>query len=169
MDLQTVGKLYQVVPVGEKCSIMSGYAASITNKKYAKNKKSKSTNIHRSRSWQQSSTESTSVTGLHIRQNLQHSITFLWQAYVGLIFSVFIVLYVMGRRLISSRNRRKNPYSQSEATGKPRSGSYKDLSRMPLDEQKDSVKLKPPSCLEDPILGSHKFIKIQVSATIYLL
>ncbi|XP_018020392.1 epoxide hydrolase 4-like [Hyalella azteca] len=143
---------------------MSAYAASVSERKSGKNKKSRHTNVCRSKNINGVlASEIPSVTGFRLRNRLWRLILSVFEAYLTIAFAVLVSIYVLGRRLVTSKTakrRRRNPYTRTE--GKSKSGSCNDLSLDSSSTPDDELdKIRPPKCLEDPAFGSHKFIKIQ--------
>ncbi|KAF2360634.1 Alpha/beta hydrolase fold-1 [Trinorchestia longiramus] len=144
---------------------MSAYAASVTDKRTPRNRKTRHNNASKSKNNSNVlSSDVQTLSGLWIRYRLWRILVTSFEAYLTLMFTIFVSFYVLGKRLVSSRSakgKRRNPYSLRD--GRAQSGSYKDLSLattgcVGADEES---KVRPPKCLEDPALGTHKFIKIQ--------
>uniref|UniRef100_A0A2P2I4D2 Epoxide hydrolase 4-like n=2 Tax=Hirondellea gigas TaxID=1518452 RepID=A0A2P2I4D2_9CRUS len=149
---------------------MSAYAAGVPDKKSMSNRKrrSKQNNNHtKQKSIQYHLDEPDTVTGLNIRRKVKKLVVMCFEGYLTLICAVLVLFYIFGRRLIRTRTlssfqKNRNPYSKCSNVVPVKNGSHKDLSSTngfyPVEE---TMKIKPPSCLEDPSLGVHKFIKIQ--------
>jgi len=146
---------------------MSAYAASIAEKKSHPKHRKSSKHQNLSKLKPTGIDTSYSVSGLFIRQKLVKSGIRIFEIYLSLVYGVLLIAYIFWRKCFFTTSYKDiNPYSMSsgQQTSSGKSGSYKDLSRTATTSTESSggPKIKPPACLEDPVLGSHKFIKIQV-------
>ena len=164
--------LFLTTPVQKWTSNMSVYAAGLAEKKNeSKLKKSRNVNGNKHKT---SSIEKPSVTGYCIRNKVKRLLIFSFETYLSLIFGLFVIVYVYGRRLFSYMSVSKhenilhNPYNDHEKNVESNVRSFRDVRSVnPVTEDETDIKIKPPQCLEDSIFGGHKFIKIQVYLGIF--
>ena len=143
---------------------MSAYAASINQPKH-KYRRSKNGGAAKTKLTIPQPSEA-SISGLSLRRRLYRSVIFGLETYLSFIIGFIIIIYIYGCRLVGSRSfssstKFRNPYSASETILRLQCDPSQDPSSN-TDTVDGVAKLKPPRCLENPMLGVHKFIKIQV-------
>ena len=140
---------------------MSGYAAtSVAERRQNKHKRSR---LASSRSKTVSTADDGGITGWHLRQKSWQLMKWMFETQLSLMIGAFLTTYMVGTNVFRRKQSTGNPYSASQTRRAVDSSSYKDLSSAPLYSTSEAeIKTRPPACLDDQFLGSHKFIKIQV-------